>query len=71
MSLRTLQSKDPPESLLCSECPAEVPDWDWQLLLRAAEARNDAPAREGALALSDELDQRGLGGGRESALACF
>ena len=26
MSLRTLQSKDPPESLLCSECPAEVPD---------------------------------------------
>ena len=30
-------------------CPASVPDWDWQLLLKAAEASDDPPKREAAL----------------------
>ena len=43
------------------KCPAEVPDWDWQLLLRAAEARTDAPARETALAELAARSRLGLG----------
>ena len=32
------------------DCPSEVPQWDWQLLLTAAEAADDGVARESALA---------------------
>ena len=32
------------------DCPAEIPQWDWQLLLSAAAARTDGVARESAIA---------------------
>ena len=32
------------------QCPAEVPQWDWQLLLKAAEAHDDGAVREAAIA---------------------
>ena len=43
------------------ECPSGIPDWDWQLLLRAAEAGATSSAREAAL--SELADRSGVGQG--------
>jgi hypothetical protein len=43
------------------ECPATVPEWDWQLMLDAAQSKGDPSAREAALGSLARSSQLGLG----------